>query len=40
MVETNNTKEYDFDYDKLWEYLHDIFDKRVVVLDGGMGTQL
>jgi len=31
-------KEYDFDIDQLWQYLHKIFDERIVVLDGGMGT--
>ena len=29
---------YDFDVDALWEYLGEQFDKRIVVLDGGMGT--
>ena len=31
---------YDFDVDALWAYLEKIFDERIVVLDGGMGTQL
>jgi hypothetical protein len=31
-------KEYDFDIDALWLYLRKIFDERIVVLDGGMGT--
>jgi hypothetical protein len=31
-------KEYDFDVDALWAYLHKIFKERIVVLDGGMGT--
>jgi hypothetical protein len=29
---------YDFDIDALWAYLEKIFDERIVVLDGGMGT--
>ena len=33
-------KEYNFDVDALWTYLEKIFDERIVVLDGGMGTQL
>lgn len=33
-------KEYDFDIDELWTYVRKIFDERIVVLDGGMGTQL
>jgi 5-methyltetrahydrofolate--homocysteine methyltransferase len=28
------------DVDALWTYLEKIFNERVVVLDGGMGTQL
>jgi hypothetical protein len=31
---------YDFDVDALWTYMEKIFDERIVVLDGGMGTQL
>ena len=31
---------YDFDVDALWAYLRKIFDERIVVLDGGMGTQI
>ena len=31
---------YDFDVDALWAYLHKTFQERIVVLDGGMGTQL
>ena len=33
-------EKYDFDVDALWDYLTKIFDERIVVLDGGMGTQL
>ena len=33
-------EKYDFDVDALWDYLEKIFDERIVVLDGGMGTQL
>ena len=33
-------KEYDFDVKALWAYLEKIFSERIVVLDGGMGTQL
>ena len=44
MVEANTTKDkiraYDFDVVKVWEYLREQFEKRVVVLDGGMGTQI
>ena len=32
--------EYDFDIDALWKYLKTIFEKRIVLLDGGMGTQI
>lgn len=32
--------EYDFDVDKLWEYLRKTFESRIVILDGGMGTSL
>ena len=31
---------YDFDVDALWTYLEKTFEERIVVLDGGMGTQL
>jgi 5-methyltetrahydrofolate--homocysteine methyltransferase len=31
---------YDFDVDELWAYLHKIFDERIVILDGAMGSQL
>ena len=31
-------KQYDFDIDALWVYLEKIYDERIVVLDGGMGT--
>jgi hypothetical protein len=45
MVDTQSTygsklTDYDFDIDALWAYLERIFDERVVVLDGGMGTEL
>ena len=33
-------KEYNFDVEALWAYLRKTFDERIVVLDGGMGTQL
>ena len=44
MVEAN-TKfpkiySYSFDVDALWQYLEKIFSERIVVLDGGMGTQI
>jgi hypothetical protein len=41
-METKNPpiKQYDFDIDALWAYLEKIFSERIVVLDGGMGTQL
>lgn len=32
--------QYDFDIDALWTYLRKSFDERIVVLDGGMGTEL
>ena len=32
--------EYDFDLDAVWGYLNKIFSERIVVLDGGMGTQI
>lgn len=32
--------EYDFDYDKLLAYLEAQFKERIIVLDGGMGTQI
>jgi methionine synthase I (cobalamin-dependent) len=28
------------DYNALWSYLHKIFEERIVILDGAMGTQL
>ena len=40
---TNNPKpiaQFDFDVDPLWQYLESIFSQRIVVLDGGMGTQI
>ena len=33
-------EKYDFDVDTLWDYLRKAFDERIVVLDGGMGTQI
>lgn len=44
-MESENTRpaairEYNFDIDALWAYLRKTFDERIVVLDGGMGTQL
>ena len=33
-------KEYDFDVAAVKAYLHKIFEERIVVLDGGMGTQI
>lgn len=33
-------KQYDFDVDELWAYVEKIFEDRIVVLDGGMGTQI
>lgn len=33
-------KEYNFDVDALWAYLRKTFDERILILDGGMGTQL
>lgn len=32
--------EYNFDVDKLWDYLNKTFESRIVILDGGMGTAL
>ena len=45
MVEANKTidttvKAYDFNVDDLWTYLEKIFNERIVILDGGMGTEL
>jgi hypothetical protein len=44
MVETNQidttVKPYDFSVDKVYEYLEKIFAERIVILDGGMGTEL
>jgi hypothetical protein len=39
-MQSKNTpiQAYDFDVDALWAYLSKIFDERIVVLDGGMGT--
>lgn len=31
---------YDFDVDELWAYVTKIYDERIVILDGGMGTQI
>ena len=33
-------EKYDFDVDSLWTYMEKIYNERIVVLDGGMGTQL
>ena len=33
-------KAYDFDVDALWAYLEKTFEERIVVLDGGMGTEI
>lgn len=45
MVEANSLQSnyitaYDFDVDELYAYLDKIFQERVVVLDGGMGTEI
>mgnify|MGYP000975203029 CR=1 FL=1 len=32
--------EYDFDVAQVKAHLNKIFDERIVVLDGGMGTQI
>ena len=48
MVESNKSSdlqrkyitEYDFDLAQVWSHLRKIFDERIVVLDGGMGTQI
>ena len=37
-INQDKIKAYDFDIDRLWRYLRDQFEQRVVVLDGGMGT--
>jgi hypothetical protein len=29
---------YDFDVNQLWDYLRTTYEKRIVLLDGGMGT--
>ena len=31
---------FESDVDKLYEYLRTTFEERIVVLDGGMGTQI
>lgn len=31
---------YYIDIDKLWSYLENTFKERIIILDGGMGTQL
>ena len=31
---------FHIDIDYLWQYLGELFDSRIVILDGGMGTQL
>ena len=43
MVESSNLQSkyitaYDFDVSQVWAHLHKIFEERIVVLDGGMGT--
>jgi S-methylmethionine-dependent homocysteine/selenocysteine methylase len=39
-ADDRTVKPYDFNVDELWEYLERIFEERVVILDGGMGTEL
>lgn len=36
----NPIPQYDFDVDQLWAYLESAFSSRIVLLDGGMGTQI
>ena len=33
-------KEYDFNIKDLWAYIERIFEERIVLLDGGMGTEI
>ena len=45
MVEANDLQSkyptaYDFDVAEVKAHLHRIFEERIVVLDGGMGTQI
>ena len=45
MVEQNSLQSkyitaYDFDVAQVYAHMHKIFDERIVVLDGGMGTQI
>ena len=45
MVEQNDLRskyptEYDFDVSAIKAYMNKIFSERIVVLDGGMGTQI
>ena len=45
MVEANSLQDkyisaYDFDVQQVRDYLNRIFEERIVVLDGGMGTQI
>ena len=45
MVEANDLRskyitEYDFDLAEVKAHLNRIFEERIVVLDGGMGTQI
>jgi len=45
MVETTTpvdttVRAYDFDCEKVYAYLEKIFAERIVILDGGMGTEL
>ena len=39
-LQSKYLKAYDFDVDELYAYLDKIFQERVVVLDGGMGTEI
>ena len=38
--EREHIKAYDFDVDSLWNYILKIYNDRIVVLDGGFGTQI
>lgn len=45
MVEASDLRakyitQYDFNVEEVWAHLRKIFEERVVVLDGGMGTQI
>lgn len=39
-IQSKYITEYDFDVAEVYAYLNKIFDERIVVLDGGMGTQI